>query len=131
MNFIFAHAVMIHGAGVGTVGVQHGAAGVGVSIIDLTIIDIVRGDVLFGIRGDWPADATAFASPLPDEPVSAARTLPLAVVRVAVRKRVASFVIFIMVLLFLSLRWITFSNSASFQRRKIPPYGLTSVGNRF
>lgn len=52
MNFIFAHAVMIHGAGVGTVGVQHGAAGVGVSIIDLTIIDIVRGDVLFGIRGD-------------------------------------------------------------------------------
>jgi hypothetical protein len=46
------------------------------------------------------------------------QTLPLARVRVAVRKRVASFVIFIMVLLFLSLRWITFSNSASFSEAK-------------
>jgi hypothetical protein len=52
MNLIRTHIVMIHGAGTAAVGMQHGAAGVGVSGIDLAVIDIIRGDVLFRIRGD-------------------------------------------------------------------------------
>jgi hypothetical protein len=43
---------MIHGAGTAAVGMQHGAAGVGVAGIDLAVIDIIRGDILFRIRGD-------------------------------------------------------------------------------
>jgi len=56
---------------------------------------MIRGNVLFGIRGDLARFCGGIG------------------VAVAVRKRVASFVIFIMVLLFWSLCWITFSNSAS------------------
>ena len=50
MNLVRAHIVMIHGAGTAAVGMQHGAAGVGVAGINLAVVDIIRGDILFRIR---------------------------------------------------------------------------------
>ena len=67
MNLIRAHVVMIHGVGSTTVRMQHGTAGIGIAGIDLAVIDIIRGDILFRIRRNWPAAAAALASPLLSE----------------------------------------------------------------
>jgi hypothetical protein len=52
MHLIGTHRVMIHGARAATVRMQHRASGIGVPGIDLAVIDIIRGDILFCIRGD-------------------------------------------------------------------------------
>ena len=97
MNLVGGHTLMVHRA-------CARPAGVGIARVDITVINIVWRNILFCIRRNL------------------ASTLPLARVRVAVRKSVVSFVIFIMVLLFLSLRWITFSNSASCSVAKDPSF---------
>ncbi len=72
MHLVGSHTLMVHRACVRP-------ASIGIAHVDITVINIVWRNILFCIRRNWPASAAAFASPLlPDEPASAASTLPLA-----------------------------------------------------
>lgn len=116
MNFVSAHTVMVHRAGIRT-------AGVGIARVDITVINIIWRDILFCIRRNLARFGSGIRVAVAAGGACIGCQYATACqVRVAVRKSVVSFVIFIMVLLFLSLRWITFSNSASCSVAKDPRF---------
>ena len=116
MNFVSAHTVMVHRAGIRT-------AGVGIARVDITVINIIWRDILFCIRRNLARFGSGICVAVAAGGACIGCQYATACQGKGCRQEKRSqFVIFIMVLLFLSLRWITFSNSASCSVAKDPRF---------